>query len=107
MVFDIHGKLVKIQVKHAWYNLQKDTYVVDARRTKTNRRKMVRSVYNTSDFDFAVIYIATLNVYYVLPVEVFMSYGSEIHLVEAVKRQRKPKAYAYREAWQLISEWAA
>ena len=36
----------------------------------------------------------------------FLSYASEIHLVEADKRQRKPKSAEYRDAWQLIAKWA-
>jgi hypothetical protein len=38
----------------------------------------------------------------VFPVDVFISYGSEIHLVEADKRQRKPRSAEYRDAWELI-----
>lgn len=32
----------------------------------------------------------------------FINYGSKIHLVEAEKRQRKPKSSRFRNAWQLI-----
>lgn len=107
LVFDINGMLVKIQVKSAWFNLKHQNYVVDTRRTKTNRRQMIRSVYEKTDFDFAVVYIENLNVFYVFPVEEFVSYGSEIHLVEAEKRQRKPKSAEFREAWKLIFNRAA
>ena len=41
------------------------------------------------------------------PVDVFISYASEIHLVEADKRQRKPRSAEYRDAWNLILQWAA
>jgi hypothetical protein len=37
----------------------------------------------------------------------FHPYGSDIHLVEAGKRQRKPRASSYRDAWELILHWAA
>ncbi|MBF0490861.1 MAG: endonuclease, partial [Candidatus Omnitrophica bacterium] len=37
---DHDGRLVRIQVKCAWYDKKDDVYVVDARRTKTNRRRM-------------------------------------------------------------------
>ncbi len=67
---------------------------------------MVRETYDTSDFDFALAYIEELDLFYVFPVEVFISYASEIHLVEADKRQRKPRSATYRDAWQLILEWA-
>ena len=40
-------------------------------------------------------------------VDVFIGYGSEIHIVVADKRQRKPKSANYRDAWNLILQWAA
>ena len=107
LVFDIDGKLVKIQVKSAWFDLKRQNYVVDTRRTKTNRRRMIREVYTSLDFDFAVAYIEEKHIFYVIPVDEFVSYGSEIHLVEAEKRQRKPRSSEFREAWTLIFEGAA
>jgi hypothetical protein len=107
LVFDIDGKLVKIQVKSAWFDLKRQNYVVDTRRTKTNRRRMIREIYTSSDFDFAVAYIEEKHIFYVIPVDEFVSYGSEIHLVEAEKRQRKPRSSEFREAWTLIFEGAA
>jgi len=107
MVFEIQRVFVKIQVKAAWYDLKSNNYVVDNRRTKTNRRKMLRSSYRKEDFDFALAYIEELDVFYVFPVEVFTNYGSEIHMVEASKRQRKPLSSDFRNAWELISQWAA
>ena len=107
LVFDIDGVLVKVQVKSSWFDSSKENYVVDNRRTKTNRRTMIRSNYSSSDFDFALAYIEDFDVFYVFPNRVFISYGSEIHLVEASKRQRKPKSAIYRDAWHLIQQWAA
>ncbi|KKW34229.1 MAG: hypothetical protein UY79_C0003G0055 [Parcubacteria group bacterium GW2011_GWA2_53_21] len=106
LVFDVHGTLVKIQVKSAWFSRSSHNYVVDVRRTKTNRRIMRRSRYQMNDFDFAIVYAEKANVFYVIPIEVFVSYGSEIHFVETDKRQRKPRSVEYREAWMLISQWA-
>ncbi|NJL43438.1 MAG: endonuclease [Pseudanabaena sp. SU_2_4] len=106
LVLDVESTLVKIQVKCAWFDESSQNYVVDNRRTKTNRRVMVRENYKNSDFDFAVAYL-DVGLFYVFPVDVFISYGSEIHLVEADKRQRKPRSYEYRDAWSLIFKWAA
>ncbi|GAB4463028.1 MAG: hypothetical protein OHK0029_31000 [Armatimonadaceae bacterium] len=107
LVFDVHGALVKVQVKHAWFDALRGNYVVDTRRTKTNRRKMLRSKYCVRDFDFALVYIADIDVFYIFPVQVFTGYASEIHMVESDKRQRKPRSVAYRDAWHLIERWAA
>ncbi len=107
LVLDVNRKLIKVQVKSAWYDVAKQNYVVDNRRTKTNRRQMVRSAYETGDFDFAIVYIEDVEVFYVFPFEVFIQYGSEIHLVETGKRQRKPASSVYRNAWELIEQWAA
>ena len=97
---DNDGKLIKIQVKSAWH--YKGAYKVDARITKTNRRKMVRKYYDKNDSDFAIIYISDLNTFYIVPVTVFNGYKSEISLVETAKRQRKPKSAKYREQWDLL-----
>ncbi len=67
---------------------------------------MVREAYNRSDFDFALVYIDKLDLFYVFPVDVFIGYGSEIHLVEAEKRQRKHRSAKYRDGWELILQWA-
>jgi hypothetical protein len=105
LVFDIAGRFIKIQVKSAWLDEPSGNYVVDNRRTKTNRRVMLRDVYQPTDFDFALVYLENLDLFYVFPVDVFISYGSEIHLVEAEKRQRKPRSTAYRNAWHLIQQF--
>jgi PD-(D/E)XK endonuclease len=102
LAFDVEGTLIKIQVKYAWLDEPSGNYVVDNRRTKTNRRLMVREVYQLSDFDFALVYIEKLDLFYVFPVDVFIDYGSEVHLVEAEKRQRKPRSAQYRNSWELI-----
>ena len=107
LVFDVGRTLARVQVKSAWFDQSRRNYVVDNRRTKTNRRVMVREAYDPQDFDFALVYLNSLDLFYVIPVEVFISYASEIHLVEAVKRQRRPRSAEYRDAWHLILQWAA
>jgi len=104
LAVDHRGDLLRIQVKSAWYNAKAGYYAVDARRTKTNRRRMLRQSYSADDFDFAVIYIADLRVFYVMPISVFSGYESTITLVETNKRQRKPKSAIYRERWDLLSD---
>lgn len=100
---DFDGQLLRIQVKSAWFNAQARCFIVDVRRTKTNRRRMLRQRYESKDFDFAIVYIAEAKVFYVMPVSAFSSYGSTISFIEADKRQRKPKSAAYRERWDLLS----
>jgi len=59
---------------------------------------MVRETYKQTDFDFALVCVEQLDLFYVFPVDVFIGYGSEIHLVEAEKRQRKLRSAQYRDA---------
>ena len=99
--------MIKIQVKSAWLDAKKNNYVVDNRKTKTNRRNVKHYTHESSDFDFAILYIEDLDVSYIMPCDVFLSYGSEIHLVVTDKRQRKPKSWEYRDAWNLILQRAA
>jgi hypothetical protein len=49
------------------------------------------------------LYIDEHSVFYIIPACQFIAYGSEIHLVEDEKRQRKPKSARYREAWNLLT----
>lgn len=102
LAVDHNGKLIKIQVKCAWYDSSEDAYIVDVRRTKTNRRKMLRHRYTAKDFDYAILYIDDLRVFYVMPVRVFTSFASSISLVEDAKRQRKPRSALYRERWDSM-----
>jgi hypothetical protein len=103
LVYDIAGRLIKIQVKAAWLDEASGNYVIDNRCTKTNRQVMLRAPYTSTDFDFALGYIAELDLFYIFPVDIFISYGSELHLVEADRRQRRPRSTAYREAWDLLT----
>ena len=104
VALDLNGNLLRIQVKCAWFDSKAGAYVVDARRTKTNRRRMLRQCYNADDFDFAIVYLADTNVFYVMPVSVFASYESTVTFVETDKRQRKPGSAEYRERWDLLSD---
>jgi hypothetical protein len=106
LVFDVEGSLVRVQVKSAWLDGRTGNHVVDTRRTKTNRRVMLRETYKPSDFDFALVYLEELELFYIFPVSVFIGYGSAIHIVEADRRQRKPRSADYRDAWETISRWA-
>jgi hypothetical protein len=107
LVFDVKGHLIKIQVKTAWFDVKSGNYIVDNRRCKTNRKVMILDTYKVSDFDFALAWIENLQIAYVFPVDVFISFRGQIHLVESEKRQRKPRSFGYRNAWNLIDQWDA
>jgi len=102
LIVEDGGGFVKIQVKSAWFNKAKRLYMVDVRRTKTNRRRMVRDRYSSQDFDIAIIYLQDRKVYYIMPVEIFNRYASSLSIVEDQKRQRLPRSYEFRERWDLI-----
>ncbi|MBI1858680.1 MAG: endonuclease [Candidatus Melainabacteria bacterium] len=104
LALDINGHLIKIQVKSAWE--RNSVYIVDSRRTKTNRHLMLRQRYSAKDFDFAMLYIEDIDIFYIMPVDVFNSYKSEITLTIEQNRQREPKSSLYRERWDLFSTWA-
>lgn len=74
LAYDVEGTLIKIQVKYAWFDQPSGNYVVDNQSTKTNRRLMVREAYKKSDFDFALVYIEKVDLFYIFPVDVFISY---------------------------------
>ncbi len=100
LAVDVDGRLVRIQVKGAWK--RRKVYLVDSRRTKTNRRRMVRVRYSREDFDVAIIHISESDVCYIMPLEAFIAYKSEITFVEVGGRQRMPGSRRYREAWNYL-----
>ncbi len=106
IVFDVNGHLIKVQVKSAWKDTKGSSYVVDARRTKTNRREMVRDYYSKGDFDFLIAFIADYRIFYIIPFSVYESYASSIYLVADDRTSRLPRTWIYREAWHLIEERA-
>lgn len=103
LAIDHNGRLIRLQIKTAWFNELKGMYLVDNRRTRTNRRKMLRKSYSNADFDFAVLYIHDKRVFYIMPVEIFNGYASSIAIVEDMKRQRPPRSAEYRERWDLLN----
>jgi len=102
LALDCGGRLVRVQVKSAWYDSTKDLYTVDVRRTKTNRRQMRRTRYTAEDFDVAILYLPEQGVFYIMPIHVFIRYRSGVSLVENQKRQRQPRSAQYRERWDLL-----
>lgn len=103
LAVDVSGHLIKIQVKSSWFDKKSGNHICDVRRSKTNRRKMLRERYTNKDFDLAIIFIQSSNVFYIMPVEAFTKFGSTISLVETRKRQRLPASAKYREKWDLLS----
>lgn len=99
LAVDIDGSLIRIQVKAAWP--RKAVYIVDSRRTKTNRRNMIRSKYLASDFDYAILYIDKLDLCYVMPISQFRKFKSEITL-RTGNHQRAALADQYRSRWDLL-----
>ncbi len=102
LAIDVKGKLIRIQVKHAWFDERDKAYMVDVRRTKTNRRQMLRKKYLDTDFDFAIIYLDK-RIFYIIPSNIFNNYFSTITFVEDHKRQRPPKSLIYKERWEILS----
>lgn len=107
IVFEINGVFVRCQVKSAWYDKIAQNYVTDTRMHRTNKRKTDTTKYLNVDFDFALVFIQDLDVWYVFPVDVFNSFGSHISLVETERKSKKPLSALYRNAWQQIPNWTA
>lgn len=95
------GKLVRLQVKMAW----KDTrgyFVVDVRRSQTNRRIFKHTKYVETDFEFLVAWVPDPEVFYIFPAAFACSFGSGITMVEGPTRQRPPRSLTYRNRWDLL-----
>ena len=97
-----NNKLFRIQVKSAWLNNKDKNYYVKTQKTSTNAKGHKISSYIENDFDFAILYIQDLNIFYIMPIDVFLSYKGDLSLVIKEKRQKKPKSHLYKESWILI-----
>ena len=95
------GKLFRIQVKMAWV-YSPGTYLVDIRRSQTNRTHFKHTKYQKNDFDFLIAWLPEINVFYIIPSHIACSYAGAITMVEAEKRQRKPRSAKYRNALYLL-----
>jgi hypothetical protein len=73
-VFEINGKFIKIQVKSAYKD--GNSWIVDTRRTKTNRRVMKRTRYTNTEVDFVIAYIEDINKFHLITIADFNKYKS-------------------------------
>ena len=100
---DVHGRLLRFQVRRAWFNEREGNYHVDIRRSQTNRRQLRHSKHDPGKYDFLVAWIPGTSVFYILPSAVANSYSGNICLVETDEpRQRRARSADYRNAWNLL-----
>lgn len=102
---DQGAKLIRIQVKSAWIDKIHRRYVIDARQTKTNRRKMVRKYYGDNDFDFAIVYVQDFNDFFVIPISIFKKFKGTITLIESDGKEAKTGKISvkkFRNRWDLL-----
>jgi hypothetical protein len=95
------GKLLRVQVKMAWKD-PTGNFVVDIRRSQTNRTVYKHTKYQEDDFDFLVAWIPDNEVFYIFPASFACSFGSSITMVEGPRRQRPPRSAPYRNRWDLF-----
>jgi hypothetical protein len=96
------GKLVRLQVKMAWRDAT-GNFVVDVRRSQTNRRVFKHTKYTETDFEFMVAWVPEPEAFYIFPASFACSFGSGISMVEGSRRQRPPRSAAYRNRWELLT----
>ena len=101
LVFDTGSKLVRVQVKSA-YPVER-WFIANTRRCKTNRRLSRIERYAPADFDIALLWHPEDALFYVMPIDVFLSFKSGVALPSATKSRKRPnRSDPYREAWHLI-----
>jgi hypothetical protein len=105
LVFDVAGKLVKIQVKSAWYQERTDTYQIKTVMTKSNRGEYKFCRYNETDFDFAIAHLQGEDSFYVLPMSFYNSFKSNIAFIGVKEHRNQPRSLPYKEAWHLIEQF--
>lgn len=102
LIFDIKGRLLRIQVKSA-YSAKEGHYIANTRRAKTNRKVYKYDHYEGTDFDFGLIWHPKQTVFYVIPMKSFLLFRSGIILTaEGASRNRPNRASEFREARHLL-----
>lgn len=98
LIFDNGQKLLKIQVKKA-YTQSKSSYKVLVKKSNTNRKEVKYTRYIETDFDFALLYLEDLDLFYVVPVLCFINnnWGYSMNPNNPLSL-----TYAYKEAWNLL-----
>lgn len=102
IVFDVGGRLVRVQVKSA-FPTKGGWYIANTRRCKTNRKRTIIDYYGPDDFDFALIWHPGQQVFYVMPIAVFLTFRSAVTLTgDNPQRKRTNRATEYRDAWESM-----
>jgi hypothetical protein len=98
LIFDNGTRLLKIQVKKAWKG-SKSSYKVLVKKSNTNRKEVKYTRYTETDFDFALLYIEDLDLFYIVPVLYFINNNWSY-----VMNPNNPLSltYAFKEAWNLL-----
>lgn len=102
LVVDTGESLVRAQVKSAWKDTKTANYVIDSRRTKTNRRKMLRSYYSQDECDVVIAYIPDHDTFFLFDIETFCEFRSSIYLAPKKRAGKQLRSCPYREKWDLI-----
>lgn len=103
-VLDIKGRLLKIQVKRAWFDQKNGLFKVKKVRTLANRKEIKIQKYNLTDFDFAICCIFDLNEYYIIPSKEFIkgTSGKEICLRNNATSQRDCFGEKFLNRWDYL-----
>lgn len=102
LVFDVEGKLIKVQVKSAY--AVGNSFIANARRAKTNRANYKFDTYKPGDFDIAMVWHPEDAVFYCFPIAVFLEFKSGICLPsKRSQRVRWARATPFREAWHTLT----
>lgn len=100
VAIDNKGRLIRIQVRRAWWEKKSGGYYcIDVRRSQTNRRIWMHSKHDPRDYDFFIAWIPDgRRDFYVIPAKAANSFGSHIML----KESGKSRAVEFRNAWNLL-----
>jgi len=101
---DLAGRLVRIQVRTAYYDKSTDRYLGNVRSAKTNRKRYSFVKSNTSDVEFFVFVVQDRNVFYVVPSGIVKKVKSMLSLCpHRTRGLDKFKIEGYKNNWNLIA----
>jgi PD-(D/E)XK nuclease superfamily protein len=94
-IVETGGRMVRVQVKSAYSGNKYGAYYIHVHGAKHTR------VYTPSEVDLLAAYIAPMDTWYILPIEIFENRGSCQLLPNSL--QGGSRYEKYREAWSLMT----
>lgn len=104
LCLDINNKLIRIQVRTAYFESRSNKYAGNVKTTKTNRKVYKTVMPKIEDTDFFVYVIQPLNIFYIFPTGEAIKRGSINFFPHRPAPKQKYNTEQFRNRWELLEK---